>query len=616
MTKTLLPSVLLALSGSCLAQETTTIIAETGDVAPHTGGMVIDSLGAFRVNANGDFFTRFLVAPEVGEPSLDDVIAYLWRDGSFERLFRNGDDAPGIPGYVFTGAVPVGPSETGALAFRMGVEDPMTNDAFNVLYVYQDGVFTEITRQGAEGEGVPGSAIEQFQNLAIAPNGDVSFLAELLTGNGFNTGNNKLAMAYRAGQLNGYARNGEPAPGVTGKNFSAFGIPAIAPDGDLFFSVGLSGFPFNEGAYTLSGPVPELLYFQGDPPEIAPNQRIESLVPVGADLSGDYAFRGFLADFPFVVNSNDDGIIGRTRDGVFEIALREGQVLEGFSTGTTSASAELRTNEALDIAAFVRIDLPNPIPDVNAIYLLADGEPELIVAQRDPAPGMPGREFQIVEDDFVMNAMGDIVFRAEIADVGAPFFTGDRTLALYDAVRDEVRIIVSTPSLIDADPDPAVTDLRTVTGVSFEFDDFKNGAGYHGLGDGRQIAYTLAFDDGSERSYLLTLNDPDTGSCCLPDQRAVVVTESRCNDLDGVYAGNGVFGARTPCTGFSTCSADFDGDFDVDLGDFGVFGTAFGAVTGDANYNPAVDFNSDGSIDLGDFGVFGAQFGSIANDCS
>ncbi|MEM1423832.1 MAG: hypothetical protein AAGH64_07490, partial [Planctomycetota bacterium] len=61
------------------------------------------------------------------------------------------------------------------------------------------------------------------------------------------------------------------------------------------------------------------------------------------------------------------------------------------------------------------------------------------------------------------------------------------------------------------------------------------------------------------------------------------------------------------------CAGDFDGDGDVDLGDFGVFGGAFGSMTGDTNYNADADFDADGDVDLGDFGVFGGEFGR--SDC-
>ncbi len=77
--------------------------------------------------------------------------------------------------------------------------------------------------------------------------------------------------------------------------------------------------------------------------------------------------------------------------------------------------------------------------------------------------------------------------------------------------------------------------------------------------------------------------------------------------LDGFEVADAV------CTDINTCTADFDNDGDVDLGDFGVFGAAFNSMTGDANYDAAADFDADGDVDLGDFGVFGSQFGR--GDC-
>ena len=59
--------------------------------------------------------------------------------------------------------------------------------------------------------------------------------------------------------------------------------------------------------------------------------------------------------------------------------------------------------------------------------------------------------------------------------------------------------------------------------------------------------------------------------------------------------------------------ADFNNDGQIDGADFGVFGAAFGAMTGDPAYLAAADFNGDGRIDGADFGTFGAAFGSACN---
>ncbi|MEM1423051.1 MAG: hypothetical protein AAGH64_03510 [Planctomycetota bacterium] len=63
------------------------------------------------------------------------------------------------------------------------------------------------------------------------------------------------------------------------------------------------------------------------------------------------------------------------------------------------------------------------------------------------------------------------------------------------------------------------------------------------------------------------------------------------------------------------CLGDFNRDDIVDLGDFGIFGAAFGSREGDADWDPRCDFNENGEVDLGDFGVFGLQFGLTTKVC-
>ncbi|MEM1423254.1 MAG: S8 family serine peptidase [Planctomycetota bacterium] len=63
----------------------------------------------------------------------------------------------------------------------------------------------------------------------------------------------------------------------------------------------------------------------------------------------------------------------------------------------------------------------------------------------------------------------------------------------------------------------------------------------------------------------------------------------------------------------NVCSGDFTNDGIVDLGDFGIFGAAFGSTPADGNWDPRADFNNNGEVDLGDFGNFGAEFGRT--DC-
>ncbi|MEM1422518.1 MAG: proprotein convertase P-domain-containing protein, partial [Planctomycetota bacterium] len=96
-------------------------------------------------------------------------------------------------------------------------------------------------------------------------------------------------------------------------------------------------------------------------------------------------------------------------------------------------------------------------------------------------------------------------------------------------------------------------------------------------------------------------------STVLPAGTYFLVVDS--SSLSGDFTLDVVFGEPIPVT----CAGDFDGDGDIDLGDFGVFAASFNTSLGDAGYNALADFDSDGDIDLGDFGVFASIFNSLCS---
>ena len=55
---------------------------------------------------------------------------------------------------------------------------------------------------------------------------------------------------------------------------------------------------------------------------------------------------------------------------------------------------------------------------------------------------------------------------------------------------------------------------------------------------------------------------------------------------------------------------DLDGDGDVDIYDWILFGLAYGSKIGDANYNPDADLDNDGDVDLVDFSIFSTVYGT------
>ncbi len=105
-----------------------------------------------------------------------------------------------------------------------------------------------------------------------------------------------------------------------------------------------------------------------------------------------------------------------------------------------------------------------------------------------------------------------------------------------------------------------------------------------------------------------TVDCASGGACCFSCPDTNVCTEevdaAACLALGGVYIGDGTTCGATNCADY--CQADLDGDGDVDVFDFGVFGPNFGSV---GVTRCQGDFDCDGDVDVFDFGVFGPDFG-------
>ncbi len=97
------------------------------------------------------------------------------------------------------------------------------------------------------------------------------------------------------------------------------------------------------------------------------------------------------------------------------------------------------------------------------------------------------------------------------------------------------------------------------------------------------------------------------GACCFSCPDVGVCTDetdaSACQAIGGLYVGDGSTCASVNCADY--CIADLDGDGDVDVFDFGVFGPNFGSGT----TRCTGDFDCDGDVDVFDFGVFGPKAG-------
>jgi hypothetical protein len=67
----------------------------------------------------------------------------------------------------------------------------------------------------------------------------------------------------------------------------------------------------------------------------------------------------------------------------------------------------------------------------------------------------------------------------------------------------------------------------------------------------------------------------------------------------------------SPLACVDPCPGDLDGDYDVDIFDFGQFAAGFAILTNATRANG--DLDGDGDVDIFDFGLFAAAFGINCN---
>jgi hypothetical protein len=152
-----------------------------------------------------------------------------------------------------------------------------------------------------------------------------------------------------------------------------------------------------------------------------------------------------------------------------------------------------------------------------------------------------------------------------------------------------------------------VRDYPARAFFAFDFDADENIAvvSSDGVSQWKFLTYSTADGSLQDSRDLMPNHKPES---------LVIGPHSDCN-------GNGVLDSRDIAEGTSLdcngdglpdeceCQGDLDDDYTRDLTDFTFFAQMYGAVLGDADYDPNADFDCDGVIDLTDFTAFAANYG-------
>ena len=346
---------------------------------------------------------------------------------------------------------------------------------------------------------------------------------------------------------------------------SAKDVLALSDGAVLFLTTGVEFHDVGVVVESTAGPQPPAAY------------RADLLLDITANTDADGS--GFtLIAFPRLEVDDEEppGALPEKTDALVELRSpsgRSGDDLNdpdsgGVFTDLYTDASEL-TNELDGVWTF-RVEEPNGQSfdyEVSISFALPFAQPPHLTTLSlvDGAPYAPPFDFQLVGGDAVQ--IGPETMLRGIIRVDNMFVTN------FDIGQGDSPF---TP--------PMFTPDGTETAIQF------------GL-------FTLAFND-DDRSAAIVSVTPLT-----PNAPALVIDE-----ITTLY--NAAINASLVPPPASLCAADFNGDLDVDLGDFGFFASAFGSSTGDDTYDARADFNNDGDVDLGDFGGFGLEFGNTPAECA
>ncbi len=254
------------------------LVAREGDPAPGAGAN-LGSPAAMRVNGNGEV---------VFGSTLSNGIAGIFSNagGMLQARLLTSTQAPGMPlGTIFESFHPVvGFNSAGQISFAATMIDG-TGTQSRGIFSDAAGSLQPVALQGMPAPGaLPSQFIgDDYSYVYLNGNGESMFRANL-TGALVLPSTDTAIFAERHGSLQMVAREGSPAAGTTGANYSTFYSMALNTTGNLAFHSNLTGPLVDETNssalfMTVDGQ-PQLVARVGDPFDVNDDPMIEDLKTV------------------------------------------------------------------------------------------------------------------------------------------------------------------------------------------------------------------------------------------------------------------------------------------------------------------------------------------------
>ncbi len=558
-----------------IAQTSIVVVATTGYAAPGENGEVFDAVQASRLTPGRDIvFSGQLEVGIGGVTSADAVGVWRYGNGSLSELLRRGLAAPGVPGGTFSSFTGYQETLTGIPGFTGWLTigtGGVTSSNNSGIWLEDNGELVLQARRADPAAGVVGASYSTLSDFRLSPSGSYSFWGTLLNAGAVTPDNDTALWVNRDGALELVMREGDPIPGLEdGSVGSLFGVglSPVRADGSFLAlgSVNVDiGQQFPEVLKTLwlvTASEGQILVQSGDTAPGTSGGIFKQFVETPTRLENhDIVVRASLE-----TSSVPSGFAGlwRIRNNTTELLIRSDEPAPG-SGGMFSGFKRLFSAGNAVVFTASLIGTPDPFFTRDSAWLLLDDEIVQITPSPGALPGVPGALLESI-DSVCVNAAGDVVLTASLLQVsGGVVGAGTRGIWAYSSVTGELSFVALEGAQFDTISCRNGSDPRTVSSLQLGT----------GIGEDGSFTFTAEFSDGSSGAFLHLFQDSP---------------------------------------GF--CRADFDCSGTVNLGDFGVFGSAFGSSVGDPNFNAGADFDANGQINLGDFGVFGSQFGFGLDDCA
>jgi len=215
------------------------ILARTGQPAPgapfnfqRVSAAAFQADGSLMFQTNNDYL----------HPVLSEIRGVFQKKGATLRpIAYETEQIPGFPAgriYLDLGYAHAGPDGTIVLGCGIGQSDDVLTSADSSFIGSDPQSMSFLAHAGDPVPGMPGASIGSAGTIRTGANGEVAFSALSVVP---NVSEQWQLLAGRPGNLRVLAKEGDPAPGVSGSVLDQPFALAIGNNGDVFYEAGIVG---------------------------------------------------------------------------------------------------------------------------------------------------------------------------------------------------------------------------------------------------------------------------------------------------------------------------------------------------------------------------------------